>query len=151
MAASSANSAAMMRSPSFSRSSSSTTRIGRPAATAEMASSIESRRLAWARESVMSDSLICVRGRTRGGGGGQGRRRPVEGDGPLARGQRGEFGGVRDAQGRPFGPVGAVDEFAAAVDMALADVSVEAPRGGSAALQIDAIACLEAAESGQTQ
>src|SRR5699024_11743864 len=48
-------------------------------------------------------------------------------------------------------PVGAVDEFAAAVDMALDDVSVEAPRGGSAALQIDAIACLEAAESGQTQ
>src|SRR5699024_2254502 len=73
MAASSANSAAMMRSPSFSRSSSSTTRIGRPAAMAVMAASIESRRLAWARESVMSDSLICVRVRTRRGGAGVGR------------------------------------------------------------------------------
>src|SRR5699024_10080200 len=39
----------------------------------------------------------------------------------------------------------------ATVDVALDDVSVEAPRGGSAAFQIDAVACGEAAEPGQAQ
>src|SRR5690606_27981014 len=54
-------------------------------------------------------------------------------------------------QGRPVGTVGAVEEFTPTVDVALDDVAVEAPRGGSAAFQVDLVTRGQGAESGQAQ